>query len=76
MTIKKKVTKEDIEAIINKGGSPTEDSPPLEESRFTLRAATSLMQKIDAARKKRPGKISMNQYIVEILEKIMSEVDS
>jgi hypothetical protein len=83
MVIKKKLSKErpiEIDAddavfkVINRGGKVSvEDAPKLEnrEIRFTMRLPNGLLKKIDTARQTNVGKVSRNQFIVEMLHKAL-----
>ena len=59
-----------IEKFISKGGTVT-TVPQDHESdhRLTLRIPKWLMDKVDAKRKQRVGKISRNLWILEVIEK-------
>lgn len=63
-----------IEALIAKGGAPASKPVELpvavateEELKFTLRLQGALMRQIDQEIKRRPGKISRNQWITEAI---------
>ena len=60
-----------IKKFISKGGTLALDGmdESQEDHRLTLRIPKALMDKVDARRKKRIGKISRNLWILEILEK-------
>jgi|688.fasta_scaffold1328304_1 hypothetical protein len=60
-----------INKFISKGGTlATEGFDDLDgDHRLTLRIPKALMNKVDAQRKKRVGKISRNLWILEIIEK-------
>lgn len=77
---KKKNKKEDetlTDSFINSGGKTTQESiGSLEQldSRFTLRIPSMMLQKIDKQRKKKVGKFSRNNWILEAIEeKLMSK---
>ena len=64
---------QDIDAVINRGGSSAasqEDSEDSEEQErvFNLRVPESLVKEVDALRKRRTGKISRNTWILEAIE--------
>jgi hypothetical protein len=64
---------QDIDAVINRGGSSAasqEDSEDSEEQErvFNLRVPESLVNEVDALRKRRTGKISRNTWILEAIE--------
>lgn len=89
MVIKQKVTKKEnstrsfIEAnediindVINRGGKTTLENQREgeEETRFTLRLPSKLIDSLDKHRSKRMGNISRNQWIVEaIADKLASK---
>lgn len=60
-----------VEGFISKGGTLT-TAPQEHENdhRLTLRIPKWLMDKVDAKRKQRVGKISRNLWILEVIEKI------
>ena len=60
-----------IKKFISKGGTLALDDmdEQQDDHRLTLRIPKALMDKVDARRKKRIGKISRNLWILEILEK-------
>lgn len=60
-----------IKKFISKGGTLALDDMDehQDDHRLTLRIPKALMDKVDARRKKRIGKISRNLWILEILEK-------
>jgi hypothetical protein len=68
---------QDIDAVINRGGSSSaasQDEQTEKERIFNLRAPESLVEKVDALRKLRTGKISRNTWILEaIADKIERE---
>lgn len=73
MTVSKlsKTIQKDPESFIANGGSPAtvEDATnQTDEVRMTLRCPKSLMDKLDARRKQRPGRLSRNQAIVELMD--------
>jgi len=82
MTIKKKLSKEKnllkpniqdvISQVISRGGKTKADEllpvkEDKQEVRFTLRLPLDLIQRIDDARKLRPGIVSRNQWILEVI---------
>lgn len=83
MTIKRKASKatnyvqtdieDKIDQVIERGGKTAVDEPiekkstQDEEIRFTLRIQSSLIKKIDSARKPRVGNVSRNQWILEVI---------
>lgn len=80
MVIKRKETKEDavtIEEVINRGSNTAIESIEADqraessesEARFTLRIPSSLMNRVDEARSSRVGKVSRNQWILEVINK-------
>lgn len=81
MVIKKKLSKEpgiqgDIDdaalRVINRGGKVSAEGPPDSENkdiRFTMRLPRGLLKKVDAARQTHVGKVSRNQFIIEMLHK-------
>ena len=78
MVISKKMTKEkvsidDIESVINKGGSTTIETvvkdPVKKETKFTLRVQSEMIQKLDKERGSRVGNISRHQLILELINK-------
>lgn len=77
---KKKPKKENAsltDSFINSGGKTTQESiQNLEQldSRFTLRIPSMMLQQIDKQRKKKVGKFSRNNWILEAIEeKLMSK---
>lgn len=60
-----------IKKFISKGGTLALDDmdEQHDDHRLTLRIPKALMDKVDARRKKRIGKISRNLWILEIIEK-------
>jgi hypothetical protein len=68
---------QDIDAVINRGGSSSAASQEDQSEReriFNLRVPESLVAKVDALRKLRTGKISRNTWILEaIADKIERE---
>ena len=62
-----------VESFISKGGTlavPIEKvAHTSEDHRLTLRIPKWLMDKVDAKRKERVGKISRNLWILEVIEK-------
>ena len=74
MTVRKKEQKPsihkqyDIDEIINRGGRPTNH---LKEKnsvvRIPLRISQELVDLIDQERERRPGNVSRNQWIAEVL---------
>jgi hypothetical protein len=66
---------EKVNKFISKGGSLADsiDEKVDGDHRLTLRIPQWLMDKVDAKRKKRVGKISRNLLILEILEKAAKE---
>jgi hypothetical protein len=60
----------DIDAVINRGGSSAASQEGhLEKERvFNLRVPESLVEKVDALRKQRTGRISRNTWILEAIE--------
>jgi predicted DNA binding CopG/RHH family protein len=79
--LEKKKTKKENESLtdsfINSGGQTTQESiKNLEQldSRFTLRIPSMMLQQIDKQRKKKVGKFSRNNWILEAIEeKLMSK---
>jgi len=75
MSVKKKqmvhkIDEKLIENAINKGAKTKVESSQGEDEEnilFTLRIPRSLMDKIDEMRKKKVGKVSKNQFILETL---------
>lgn len=66
---------EKVNKFIAKGGSLADsiDEHADGDHRLTLRIPQWLMDKVDALRKKRVGKISRNLLILEILEKSVKD---
>jgi len=68
---------QDIDAVINRGGSSSaasHEEPTEKERIFNLRVPESVVEKVDALRKLRTGKISRNTWILEaIADKIDRE---
>lgn len=67
---------QDIDAVINRGGSSAASQEENQEKEriFNLRVPESLVEKVDALRKRRPGKISRNTWILEaIADKVERE---
>jgi hypothetical protein len=60
----------DIDEVINRGGSSaaSQEEQPDKERVFNLRVPGYLVEKIDALRKRRIGKISRNTWILEAIE--------
>jgi predicted HicB family RNase H-like nuclease len=61
---------QDIEAVINRGGSSAASQEENEEKEriFNLRVPESLVEQVDTLRKRRTGKISRNTWILEAIE--------
>jgi predicted HicB family RNase H-like nuclease len=61
---------QDIDAVINRGGSSAASQEEIEEQErvFNLRVPESLVKEVDALRKRRTGKISRNTWILEAIE--------
>jgi hypothetical protein len=61
---------QDIDAVINRGGSAAASQEENEEQErvFNLRVPESLVKAVDALRKRRTGKISRNTWILEAIE--------
>ena len=61
---------QDIDAVINRGGSSSasQEEHTEKERVFNLRVPESLVEKVDALRKRRTGKISRNTWILEAIE--------
>jgi predicted HicB family RNase H-like nuclease len=61
---------QDIDAVINRGGSSAASQEENEEQErvFNLRVPESLVNEVDALRKRRTGKISRNTWILEAIE--------
>jgi predicted HicB family RNase H-like nuclease len=67
---------QDIDAVINRGGSSaaSQEENKEKERIFNLREPESLVEQVDALRKRRTGKISRNTWILEAIEdRIMRE---
>jgi predicted HicB family RNase H-like nuclease len=67
---------QDIEEVINRGGSSAASQEENQEKEriFNLRVPESLVEQVDALRKRRTGKISRNTWILEaIADKIARE---
>ena len=70
---------QDIDAVINRGGTSSASQQENEENKekeriFNLRVPESLVRQVDALRKRRPGKISRNTWILEaIADKVERE---
>jgi len=62
-------TEKDVEKFIAKGGSLAESITIDEDHRLTMRIPKWLMNKIDAKRKERVGKISRNLWILEVIDR-------
>ena len=60
----------DIDAVINRGGSSgaSQEGNSEKERVFNLRVPESLVEKVDALRKQRTGRISRNTWILEAIE--------
>ena len=63
-----------VDKFISKGGTLAVDAienqaGDAEDHRLTLRIPKLLMDKVDAKRKQRVGKISRNLWILEVIEK-------
>jgi hypothetical protein len=61
---------QDIDAVINRGGSSSAASQEEHTEReriFNLRVPESLVERVDALRKRRTGKISRNTWILEAI---------
>jgi hypothetical protein len=58
-----------VDEFISGGGSVAHNgnTKPKDELRMTLRCPVHLIEKLDEARKGRPGRVSRNQAIVEAL---------
>lgn len=68
----------DVDEIINRGGKTVsessiaiEDGP--DEQRFTLRIPKALLSGIDKKRKSSVGKVSRNQWILEVIAAKLGE---
>jgi len=61
---------QDVDAIINRGGtsSASQEEHTQKERVFNLRVPESLVEQVDALRKRRTGKISRNTWILEAIE--------
>ena len=61
---------QDIEAVINRGGSSAASPEDRGEKEriFNLRVPETLVEQVDALRKRRTGKISRNTWILEAME--------
>ena len=64
---------QDIDAVINRGGTSSASQQENEENKekeriFNLRVPESLVRQVDALRKRRTGKISRNTWILEAIE--------
>ena len=61
---------QDIDAVINRGGSSAASQEENEEQDrvFNLRVPESLVKEVDALRKRRTGKNSRNTWIKEAME--------
>ena len=61
---------QDIDEIINRGGtsSASQEEHTEKERVFNLRVPESLVEQVDALRKRRTGKISRNTWILEAIE--------
>ena len=68
--VEKPKTESRVEKFISKGGTVT-TGPDVHEGdhRLTLRIPKWLMDRVDAKRKERVGKISRNLWILETIEK-------
>jgi len=70
--LNRKNEKEDrsVDEFISMGGSSTRDNSISgnEGVRITLRCPKHIIDGLDRARKERPGRISRNQLIVEVLD--------
>ena len=84
MAVSRKATKPkhsqlDVEDIINRGGKTIAESTTAvideseDELRFTLRIPKKLISKIDKKRKNEIGKVSRNQWILEVIAERLGE---
>jgi hypothetical protein len=68
----------DVEALINRGGSPTGAPPPEAPSKTTpilLRIPADIMDRLDTALKSRPVKLPRHTWILEAIhEKLTREL--
>jgi hypothetical protein len=69
MAIKKAPDEDKIMEIVNKGGKTKQDSIALQKDshRILLNVPMEFIEKIDEARKKRIGRITRTQWIVEAI---------
>lgn len=79
MAVKKKSIKSNtLNEIIERGGKTSQESIELNEKdeiRFTLRIPRDLMKKVDILRKRRPGNVSRNQFLIEFMDSCIGIYD-
>jgi len=84
MTIRRKESKQkyvqmDADEVINRGGKTVAESVAavedfgMDEQRFTLRIPKELLTGIDKKRKNAVGKVSRNQWILEVIAERLGE---
>jgi hypothetical protein len=73
------ISEEEIERVIQRGGTTTAENQQTlkakktEKVPFLLRLSTDLIEQVDRARKSRPGNISRNQWITEMLVEMLNQ---
>lgn len=72
---KDKQPKRTAEDFIQEGGAEPENKKKVHQDTFKMsfRCPPELMEKVDAWRSKRPGHISRNQAVIEILDRFMKK---
>jgi hypothetical protein len=66
----------DVDALINRGGSPPEEAPGKTSSTILLRLPTGLLEQVDAALKARPVKLPRHTWILEAIHEKLSREGS
>jgi predicted HicB family RNase H-like nuclease len=67
-TVNRRPRNVEVAQVINRGGSSPSVPDGEKERIFNLRVPNNLVEKVDALRKARTGKISRNTWILEAIE--------
>jgi hypothetical protein len=67
-TVNRRPRNVEVTQVINRGGSSPSVPDGEKERIFNLRVPNDLVEKVDALRKARTGKISRNTWILEAIE--------
>ena len=75
---RKPADEQDYEAYLRKGGSAASPEPGAPKKvRFTLELPGDLCQALDELRRRRPGKISRHQWVVEaVAQRIQRDAEA